>query len=154
MTPSEIAQLLHAQFGKKIISVFSDDKHPRIHINAQDWREIAEFLIRDPRLQLDWLQSLSGVDYVADEKMCCVFDLYSYDLGHTFAVKVFTPRETPHMPTVCDLWPAADWQEREVFDMMGIRFSGHYNLRRILLPDDWEGYPLRKDYTPKPDRYD
>lgn len=147
MTSTEIAQLLQEKFGQKIISAFPEDKHPRIHINAEDWREVAEFVYRDPRLQLDWLQSLSGVDYVADEKMCCVFDLYSYDLGHTFAVKIFTPRETPHMPTVCDLWPAADWQEREVYDMFGIVFDGHPDLRRILCAEDWEGFPLRKDYV-------
>jgi NADH-quinone oxidoreductase subunit C len=146
MTTTEIARLLQEKFGKRILASFPDDKHPRIHIHADDWREIAEFLIRDPRLQLDWLQSLSGVDYVADEKMACVFDLYSYDLGHIFAVKVFTPRETPHMPTVSDLWPAADWQEREVFDMFGIIFDGHPDLRRILCAEDWEGFPLRKDY--------
>jgi NADH-quinone oxidoreductase subunit C len=55
---------------------------------------------------------------------------------------------------VTSIWPTADWQEREVFDLMGIRFANHYNLRRLLLPDDWEGYPLRKDYVAKADRYD
>src|SRR5215813_2762546 len=109
MNTTEIAAVLQEKFGSKILQAFPDDKHPRIHVNASDWREIAEFQLRDPRLQLDWLANLSGVDYVADGKMCVVYDLWSFELRHSFAVKVFCPRDNPHVPTVVDLWPAADW---------------------------------------------
>jgi NADH-quinone oxidoreductase subunit C len=147
LSPEQIAQLLQETFGERILESRPGDRHPRVHIDARDWRPIAEFLHKDSRLKLDWLQCLSGVDYVADEKMCVVFDLWSFDLRHMFAVKVYCPRDNPHMPTVSDLWPAADWQEREVFDMFGIIFDGHPDLRRILCAEDWEGYPLRKDYV-------
>jgi NADH-quinone oxidoreductase subunit C len=147
MTPHQIASLLQQKFGSKIIAAFPDDKHPRIHIEATDWRSIAEFLHREPQLKLDWLQDLSGVDYAADDKMCVVYDLWSFDLQHSFAVKAYCPRENPHLPSVADLWPAADWQEREAYDMFGIIFDGHPDLRRILCADDWEGFPLRKDYV-------
>ena len=147
MTSNEIATILQEKFGKRILESFPDDKHPRIYVDASDWRAIAEFMIGDPRLQLDWLANLSGVDYVADEKMCVVYDLWSFELRHTFAVKAYCPRDNPHVPSVCNLWPAADWHEREAFDMFGILFDGHPDLRRILCADDWEGYPLRKDYV-------
>jgi NADH-quinone oxidoreductase subunit C len=147
MTPQQIATAVNARFGAKIIASFPDDKHPRVHVNAEDWRELAEFLFREPAIQLDWLQCLSGVDYVADEKMCCVYDLWSFEHRHAMAVKVFTQREKPSIPSVADLWPAADWHEREAYDMLGIDFPGHPDLRRILCADDWEGFPLRKDYV-------
>src|SRR5262245_1380720 len=147
MTPQEIAAKISDRLGPKVLASLPGDKHPRVHVNASDWRELAEFLLRDPAIKLDWLQSLSGVDYVADGKMCCVYDLYSFDHRHTFAVKVFCPRESPSIPSVADLWPAADWQEREVYDMLGVDFPGHPDLRRILCADDWEGFPLRKDYV-------
>ena len=152
MTPTQIIDLLKSQFGDMIIASFADDLHPRVHVNAQDWRAIAEFLIRDPRLQLDWLACHSGVDYVADGKMACVYDLWSFELRHAIAVKVFTPREKPSIPSVVDLWSAADWHEREAYDLFGIDFPGHPDLRRILCADDWEGFPLRKDY-PFPREY-
>ena len=139
--------MLRGQFGDQILAAFPDDKHPRIHVNVNHWRPIAEFLRREPALQFDWLANLSGVDYVADDQMAVVYDLWSFDLHHTFAVKVFCPRENPQVPTVVDLWAAADWNEREAFDMYGIIFEGHPDLRRILCADDWEGYPLRKDYV-------
>ena len=147
MTASEIARVVSDKFGQRVLQSFPEDKHPRIHVNAQDWRDVAQFLYSDARLKLDWLQDLAGVDYVADGKMCVVYDLYSFDHRHVFAVKVFTPRDRPSVPSVVDLWPAADWQEREAYDMFGIDFPGHPDLRRILLADDWEGFPLRKDYV-------
>src|SRR2546430_4060885 len=128
MTSSQIASLLQQTFGDRILAAFPEDKHPRIHIDAADLRAVAEFLLRSPELKLDWLQNLSGVDYVADEKMCVVYDLWSFDHRHEFAVKVYMPRDNPHIPTVADLWPAADWHEREAFDMFGIIFDGHPDL--------------------------
>src|SRR3989442_1586572 len=92
MTSQQIAQIITAKFGPKIIASFPDDKHPRVHVNAGDWRELAEFLLREPALKFDWLANHSGIDYAADEKMCCVYDLWSFDLHHSFAVKVFCPR--------------------------------------------------------------
>jgi NADH-quinone oxidoreductase subunit C len=147
MTPQDIAQKITDRFGSKILESITSDKHPRIHVNASDWREIAQFIFSDPSLKLDWMANLSGVDYVADGKLCVVYDLWSFDLRHTFAVKVFCPRTDPHIPSVCDFWPAADWHEREAYDMFGIVFDGHPDLRRILCADDWEGFPLLKDYV-------
>jgi len=147
MTPREIVDRLTHKFAGKILASFPQDKHPRVHIAAADWRDIAQFLYRDPQLKMDWLACLSGLDYVADNKLCAIYDLMSFDLKHTFAVKVFCDRDNPHIPTVSDLWPAADWQEREAFDLLGIIFDGHPDLRRILCPEDWEGSPLRKDYV-------
>jgi NADH-quinone oxidoreductase subunit C len=147
VTSHEIVRHLQSHFGSKLIATFADDKHPRVHVNAGDWRQLAEFLRRDPLLKFDWLANLSGVDYAADEQMCVVYDLWSFDLHHTIAVKVFSPRSNPHFPSVCDLWPAANWHEREAFDLLGMIFDGHPDLRRILLAEDWEGYPLRKDYV-------
>ena len=111
MTPPQITARLQEKFSGQILTAFPDDKHPRIHIAAADFRPIAEFLHRDPQLKFDWMQSLSGVDYVGDDKMCVVYDLWSFDHRHLFAVKAYCPRDNPHVPSVTDLWPAADWQE-------------------------------------------
>lgn len=147
MTPQQIIEKLQQKFPGQILAAFPEDKHPRVHVDATNWRAMAEFLHEDPELRLDWLANLSGVDYVADKKMAVVYDLWSFDLHHEFAVKVYCPRENPHVPSVQDLWRAADWHEREAFDLLGIVFDGHPDLRRILLADDWVGHPLRKDYT-------
>jgi NADH-quinone oxidoreductase subunit C len=146
MTPPEILQILAERFADIVSVAFIDDKHPRVHVDAPHVREVLEFLRHDPRLKMDWLRCLTGVDYVADEKLCVVYDLWSFDHKHIFAVKAFCPRSNPHLPTTVGLWSAADWQEREVFDLFGIVFDGHPDLRRILCADDWVGHPLRKDY--------
>ena len=148
MTPAQIAQSIQSKFGARITASHPDDKHPRVHCDAENWREIAQFLRDDPAIKLDWLANLSGVDYVADNKFCVVYDLYSFEHKHSFAVKVYAPRtQDTHFPSVADLWPAADWHEREAYDMFGMVFDGHPDLRRILMADDWEGFPLRKDYV-------
>lgn len=146
MTAPQIAELLQKTFSSGIVAAFPADKHPRVHIEAPLWRQVAEFLHSDPSLKFDWLANLSGVDYAADQKLCVVYDLWSFDLRHRFAVKVYCPRDKTEIASVADLWPAANWHEREAFDMFGINFTGHPDLRRILLTEDWEGFPLRKDY--------
>ncbi len=81
-----------------------------------------------------------------------VYNLSSYPHRHLFTLKVDTPRDNPVVPTVSGLWSHADWQEREVFDLLGVVFEGHPDLRRILMPEDWPGHPLRKDFV-EPEEY-
>src|SRR5215207_3324854 len=125
MTPHQIARVLQDRFGPQITAALPDDKHPRVHCDSEHWRAIAEFVFDDPALKMDWLANHSGVDYVADGKMCCVYDLWSFEHRHSFAIKVYTPRDGQGGPTiasVADLWPAADWHEREAYDLLGIDF--------------------------------
>ena len=143
----EITKLLTDRFGTAVVAAYPQDKHPRIHVNAGNWRKVAEYLRHEPALAMDWLSCLSGVDYVASEQLCVVYDFRSTVHEHLFCVKVYVDRKAPKVETVCDLWPAAEWHEREAFDMFGIEFINHPDLRRILLPEDWQGYPLRKDYV-------
>jgi NADH-quinone oxidoreductase subunit C len=147
MKPQQIAEVLGARFGDKLLAAYPEDKHPRIHIDAAHAREVLEFLRQDPSLKMDWLRCLSGVDYVGDARMAVVYDLWSFDHRHVFAVKVFCPRDEARVPSVVDLWAGANWHEREAFDLLGIAFDGHPDLRRILCADDWVGHPLRKDYV-------
>ena len=146
MTPTQIAQILTQKFGDVITEARPDDKHPRVHTTGENWRAIAELMKSDSELAFDWLACISSVDYVVANQLAAIYDLYATTHKHWFAVKVITDRDDPHIPSVMDLWPAADWHEREAFDLMGIVFDGHTDLRRILLPEDWVGHPLRKDY--------
>lgn len=147
MNSTQIATLLGSTFGDKITAAHGDDKHPRIHLDAGNWRAVAEFMAGNEQLAFDFLLCASGVDYVGEDKLCAVYDLRSMKHKHEFAVKVYTDRSSPAIPSVADLWPTADWHEREIFDLLGIDFPGHPDLRRILLPEDWVGHPLRKDYV-------
>ncbi|MEE9212639.1 MAG: NADH-quinone oxidoreductase subunit C [Phycisphaeraceae bacterium] len=147
MTPTEIARKLTERFDDAITASLPEDKHPRVHTTARYWRLIAEFLRFDRDLAFDWLGCLSAVDYVADNQLCVVYDLRSTRHGHWFTVKAYMDRKDPKIASVMDLWPAADWHEREAYDLMGIIFQGHADLRRILCPEDWVGHPLRKDYV-------
>ena len=90
----------------------------------------------DPQLTFDFLGCISAVDYVADDQLCAVYDLYSMQHNHWFAIKVYVDRNNPHIDTVSDLWPAAEWHEREAYDLMGMNLDDHPDLRRILLPED------------------
>jgi NADH-quinone oxidoreductase subunit C len=99
----------------------------------------------DPELRLDFLSSVTATDRPGQEpRFWVVYELYSGELHHRLRVKVGVTEEDPRVPSVTGLFPTADWHERETYDFYGIVFDGHPNLRRILLPDDWEGFPLRK----------
>jgi NADH-quinone oxidoreductase subunit C len=107
---------------------------------------------REPALRFDCLSNLSGVDYPKLQCIQVVYHLFSYPLRHWMVLKVNAPRDNPVVPTVSGVWQAADWQEREVFDLLGVTFTGHPDLRRILMPEDWPGHPLRKDFV-EPQEY-
>lgn len=147
LSPQAIGARLTERFGGRVHDVITDDKHPRVHISPGVWREVAAFMKGEPDLAFDWLACLGGVDYVATDQLGVVVDLWSTTHGHRFAVKIMMARGEARLPSVADLWPAANWHEREAFDLLGIHFEGHPDLRRILLADDWHGHPLRKDYV-------
>jgi Ni,Fe-hydrogenase III component G len=112
-TQSLLAQIAARFPDGRLQQVVADRLRPRIHVSAENWRSVAEFLRHDPQMRFDWLRCLSGVDYAADNLLCVVYDLWSFEHRHDLAVKVFTARETPSIDSVADLWPAADWHERE-----------------------------------------
>lgn len=155
MAPEEICDLLKQQFGDAITDTVLTGRRPYALVEADRWPQVAAFLRDDPRMRFNMLQCLSAIDLLEDNKLAAVYDFNSLPpaagdacltIRHRFAVRVLTDRANPHIPTVSHLWPAADWHEREAYDLMGIVFDGHPNMERILCPEDWEGHPLRKDY--------
>ena len=97
----------------------------------------------------DCLSNLTAVDW--KDRFEVVYHLFSYRHRGLLGLKVRLPHDEPHLPTVETVWKVANWLEREVYDLFGIRFDGHSDLRRIMLPDDWIGHPLRKDYKEEED---
>lgn len=156
MAPEEIADILQTTFGDAVVVAEMSTSHPSVSVTADRWHDIALFLRDDDRLRLNMLRCVSGVDLPERNQIEIIYDLTSlrppkvvgsYWTGdNEIAIRVTVPREGGHIPSAADVWPAADWHEREVFDMLGVVFDGHPGLRRILCPDDWKGHPLRKDY--------
>jgi NADH-quinone oxidoreductase subunit C len=155
MAPEEICKLLEDRFADAIVRAVVEGGHPYVEVRAVRWPEVARFLRDDPRLGFNLLNCITSLDLLAEDKLACVYDLTRLPLDrgseligatHFFAVRVVTPRADPKIPSVADVWRAADWHEREAYDLMGIIFTGHPDLRRILCPEDWDGHPLRKDY--------
>jgi NADH-quinone oxidoreductase subunit C len=165
MNVSEIHALLVEQFDdKKIVAIETEAIDPWIEVASEAIAEVARCLRDDEQLQFDHLNNLTGVDYLEpDPKKAKKFDhephvevvyhLSSYSLRHQLTVKVKLPRwkddqegQLPEVGTVSGIWAIADWHEREAYDLVGIHFTGHPNLRRILCPEDWVGHALRKDY--------
>ncbi len=116
-----------------------------IPIYQKNWAEIAAFLRDDPDLRFDSLQCITGVD-LGEEGMDVRYNFHSMTHLHKIEIRISVDSENPKIPSIEQIWRVGDWFEREVYDMYGIIFDGHRDLRRILLPDDWEGWPLRKDY--------
>ena len=107
----------------------------------------AEFLVNDRALQFTFLSDITAVDkFPLEPRFELNYHLLSLEYRKRIRLKVRIPGDDPQVQSVTSIWPAANWHEREAFDLMGIRFEGHPDLTRILMPDDWEGYPLRKDY--------
>jgi NADH-quinone oxidoreductase subunit C len=118
---------------------------PEIKIPVTEFRALMEWL-HNGELSLDFPMSMTAVDYVETKTLVCVYHLYSMKFDHKLVVKCDLDRDKASIPTVCDLWRGCEWFEREVFDLFGVNFEDHPDLRRIMMTDDWVGHPLRKDY--------
>ncbi|MEC0268318.1 NADH-quinone oxidoreductase subunit C, partial [Paenibacillus anseongense] len=123
-----------------------DGHRPYVVIHSSRWPEAALTLRDHEELRCDYLRNLSGVDQ--ETHLEVAYHLLSLTHKRDYCVKVKTDRDQPRIPSVAPVWPTANWNEREVYDLLGIDFPGHPNLVRIMMPDDWVGHPLRKDYEP------
>lgn len=127
--------------------VVRGDGWVEVKVPRERWLEIATTLRDDERLGFDYLSMVSAVDY-KEEGFQVVYHLLALMANKKLVVKVDAPeRDNPSVPSVVSIWPTADFHEREAWDLMGVRFEGHPNLKRILMRDDWVGHPLRKDYV-------
>ena len=115
-------------------------------VPAEKFRAFAEWLKGDEAMAFDYPMSQTGVDYPEKKIITAVYHLYSMKHRHRLQVKVNLDREDPRVATVSDLWRGCEWFERETYDLLGVVFENHPDLRRIMLTDDWVGWPLRKDY--------
>ncbi len=162
MSGPDIIAALEAKFGGKIKQKVVDGHEPFVVVEPADLVEVVTHLRNDPALKFDLLHDISGVDYLEiDPKKVAkagfephfevVYHFQSFKHVQRFTLKGSLPRSAataklPEVPSLCGLYRSADWLERETFDMLGVLFTGHPNMQRILLSEDWEGYPLRKDY--------
>jgi len=164
MSGEEFLSRLRAKFGDKISGANFEAIDPWIEVTPDGLVALCQHLKTAPDLQFNVLNCITVVDYFEpDPKKAAktgwephlevVYHLSSVTKKHTLVAKVMLPRwkdnvegELPEVPSVCQVWRTANWHEREVFDLSGVMFTGHPDLRRILCPEDWVGYPLRKDY--------
>lgn len=146
--------IIHEKFGKAVSDLDANESMPFFEVvDASLWVEIALFMRDHPKLKFNYMACLTGVDYPGEEKVGIVCNVESLALlNHKLAVKVKCARNGGAIPSVACVWHTANWHEREAYDMFGMLFTGHPDMKRILCPDDWEGYPLRKDYKVQ-DRY-
>jgi len=147
LTFEQVHQRLTGQFGDVIGPIQPAKKDAFCTFAPARLVEICRFLKSEPDLWFDFLEDLTATDHPKQNLIKVVYHFYSYRHRHLFIAKVEVNRQDPEVDTVESVWKAANWMEREVFDLFGVRFKGHSDLRRVLLPDDWIGSPLRKDYS-------
>jgi NADH-quinone oxidoreductase subunit C len=146
MILEEVCTKLQAQFGDAV-SALSTTKGDRfVVVQADKIVAVCQFLKSTPGLEFDYCQDITAIDWPARNRIEVVYHLYSLVHKHGLVLKTEADRAAPSTATVEGVWKAATWLEREIYDLFGVNFVGHSDLRRILLPDDWVGFPLRKDY--------
>jgi len=154
MDPLQIAKMVEEKFSGQVLDTTTYAGQVAIMVKKDMIRDICLYLKDEPSLKMDHLADLTAVDYSTYPgntglRFEVVYNLISIEYHHRIRLKVRVPEEDPRIDTVSSIWQTANWHERETFDLMGIKFDGHPDLRRILLPEDWEGHPLRKEYPLK-----
>jgi NADH-quinone oxidoreductase subunit C len=142
-----IASLQHAVPGAQFESVPSVDRQTTLYVSPDALRPVARALRDTPELEFAVLAEITAVDFWPSEpRFEVVYILVSLAHRLRLRLKIRLTADAAHLATVSDVWPSANWLEREVWDMFGIVFDGHPDPRRLLMPEDWDGFPLRKDY--------
>jgi len=147
MHAQEIYASLEQQFPGKVSDLKAEVLEPYLTVDGASIVEICRFLRDRSGMDFEVLSDLTALDWPKEEKIQVVYHLFSYTHNHQIVLKVDLPRDNPKVATVESVWKVANWFEREVYDLFGVIFDGHSDLRRIMLPEDWTGYPLRKDYV-------
>ncbi|HEY7050104.1 MAG TPA: NADH-quinone oxidoreductase subunit C, partial [Jatrophihabitantaceae bacterium] len=143
----DVVEHLLAVQPQGVSKVVVDRGELTLHVPREQLIAVVTALRNDPALRFELCSSVSGVDYLGSQnRLHSVYHLTSMTYRRRIRVEVAVSVEDPHVPSVTGLYPGADWQERETYDMFGIIFDGHPALTRILMPDDWDGFPQRKDY--------
>lgn len=142
-----IVEKLKAQFPQSVEGTAEFRNDLTVVVKKQDIVPVCAFLKTDPELSFDMIIDVCGVDlYTPEGRFEVVYNLYSLKNKKYVRLKVRVEEQDPVVPTVTGIWSGANWHERETFDMMGIRFTGHPDLRRLYMPEEFEHYPLRKDF--------
>jgi NADH-quinone oxidoreductase subunit C len=147
MDAKEVYTSLKKLFPGKVGELKADVFEPYVFVEREAIVEIYRFLHNAAGFRFEVLSDLTALDWPKEEKIQIVYHLFSYTHNHQIVLKVDLPRDNPKIATVESVWKVANWFEREVYDLFGVIFEGHSDLRRIMLPEDWVGYPLRKDYV-------
>ncbi len=149
MTSEEIVEKVKASLTDAIQDTALPQGDAVIFVAPDCLQKVAAFLKDDPSLKFDYLSDVCGVDYLNEEReprFEAVYILYSIDHQHSIRVRVGIDEDNPSVPTVSELWKGALYPEQELFDMFGIHIEGHPKNERLIMPKEWSGYPLRKDY--------
>lgn len=148
LTFEAFQEILNQQFGEDIIvKINPHPSQPSLTIQTKKIADVCRYLHNSPECYFDFLACLTGIDNGAEAGTAeVIYNLYSIPFEHKLTLKVIVNRNEAEVPSITPIWGTANWHEREAYDMIGIVFVGHPDLRRILLPGDWEGHPLRKDY--------
>ena len=154
MDADQIAKMIEEKFSGQVLGTVVHAGQVGVMLKKEMIREICQFLRGEPSLRMDHLADLTAVDYSTypgdtGMRFEVVYNLFSTVYRHRIRLKVRVPEDEPRVDTVTSIWQSANWHERETYDLMGIIFNGHPDLRRILLPEDWVGHPLRKEYPLK-----
>ncbi|ELR70296.1 NADH-ubiquinone oxidoreductase chain C [Fulvivirga imtechensis AK7] len=148
MITNDIVLLLKTKFTEHVIVQVDENASPKaIVIEAANLLDVCKELHANEKTYFDMLSCITGLDNGPEAgTMEVVYNLYSIPYEISLMIRVVISRKDPEVSSVTEVWKTADWLEREIYDMFGIWFTGHPDMRRILMPADWEGYPLRKDY--------
>lgn len=143
-----IAEGLQARYPDEVKEIREFRGQISVIVKKERIREIMEYLHDTPQLCFSYLRDICGVDYLGEKepRFEVVYQLYSVSHQHSIRIRAEVPENDPVIDSVTGIWDGANWIERECYDMFGVRFRGHPDLRRILMPEDWDGHPLRKDY--------